>query len=107
MADAIVTTLLNTGLRVDELVSLMWSDLVLQPRSGKAFIKRGKGEKARIVPLNATVREAFSVIRPVVAEGPGFPRQARAIHGSRYSKPAGSARSSRRCRACSPASVPP
>ena len=56
MADAIVTTLLNTGLRVDELVSLTWSDLVLQPRSGKAFIKRGKGDKARIVPLNATVR---------------------------------------------------
>ena len=72
MADAIVTTLLNTGLRVDELVSLTWSDLVLQPRSGKAFIKRGKGDKARIVPLNATVREAFSAIRPVVAEGPVF-----------------------------------
>jgi integrase len=39
MADAIVITLLNTGLRVDELVSLMWSDLVLQPRSGKAIAK--------------------------------------------------------------------
>src|SRR5437879_5662679 len=38
----------------------------------KAFIKRGKGDKARIVPLNATVREAFSAIRPVVAEGPVF-----------------------------------
>jgi integrase len=45
MADAIVTTLLNTGLRVDELVSLMWSDLVLQPRSGKAFIKRARAKK--------------------------------------------------------------
>ncbi|HXL78182.1 MAG TPA: tyrosine-type recombinase/integrase, partial [Candidatus Eisenbacteria bacterium] len=32
----------------------------------------GKGDKARIVPLNATVREAFSAIRPVVAEGPVF-----------------------------------
>jgi len=72
MADAIVTTLLNTGLRVDELVSLTWSDLVLQPRSGKAFIKRGKGDKARMVPLNATVREAFRAIRPSIAEGPIF-----------------------------------
>jgi integrase/recombinase XerC len=72
MADAIVTTLLNTGLRVDELVSLTWSDLVLQPHSGKAFIKRGKGDKARVVPLNATVREAFGAIRPSIAEGPVF-----------------------------------
>jgi integrase len=63
---------LNTGLRVDELVSLTWSDLVLEPRSGKAFIKRGKGDKARIVPLNATVRGTFSAIRPAVAEGPVF-----------------------------------
>src|SRR5437016_1557949 len=44
MPDAIVTTLLNTGLRVDELVNLMWSDVILQPRSRKATIKRGKGE---------------------------------------------------------------
>jgi site-specific recombinase XerD len=72
MADAVVTTLLNTGLRVDELVSLTWSDLVLQPRSGKAFIRRGKGDKARIVPLNATVREVVNAIRPAVAEGPVF-----------------------------------
>lgn len=57
--DAIVTVLLNTGLRVDELVRLVWSDATLQPRSGKAFIQPGKGHKARVVPLNATVREAF------------------------------------------------
>ena len=44
MVDAIVTTLLNTGLRVNELVNLMWSDVILQPRSRKATIKRGKGE---------------------------------------------------------------
>jgi integrase/recombinase XerC len=72
MADAIVTTLLNTGLRVDELVSLRWSDVVLQPRSGKASINRGKGNKARAVPLNAMVRAALDAIRPVVAEGPVF-----------------------------------
>ncbi len=34
MADAIVTTLLNTGLHVDELVSLTWADITLQPRLG-------------------------------------------------------------------------
>jgi site-specific recombinase XerD len=57
--DASVTTLLNTGLRVDELVSLTWADVLLQPRSGKASIKRGKGDKARVVPLNARVRSYF------------------------------------------------
>ena len=35
MADAIVTTLLNTGVRVDELVRLTWADVTLLPRSGK------------------------------------------------------------------------
>jgi integrase/recombinase XerC len=72
MADAIVTTLLNTGLRVDELVSLTWSDVTLQPRSGKTSIRKGKGNKARIVPLNANVRDALSAIRPTAAEGSVF-----------------------------------
>jgi site-specific recombinase XerD len=72
MADAIVTTLLNTGLRVDELVRLAWSDVTLQPCSGHASIKRGKRDKARLVPLNAAVREAPSAIRPVLADGPVF-----------------------------------
>jgi len=72
MADAIVTALLNTGLRVDELINLTWTDLVLQPRSGHASIRKGKGEKARLVPLNAAVRDALRAIRPVGAHGPVF-----------------------------------
>jgi site-specific recombinase XerD len=72
MVDAIVTTLLNTGLRVDELVKLTWADVTLAPRSGKAVIRRGKGDKARIVPLNATVRDALVTIRPVATTGPVF-----------------------------------
>jgi site-specific recombinase XerD len=72
MPDAIVTTLLNTGMRVDELVNLTWADITLQPRSGKASIRRGKGDKARVVPLNASVRDALSSIRPVADDGPVF-----------------------------------
>ncbi len=68
MADAIVTTLLNTGLRVDELVRLTWEKVVLRDRSGQASIQ-GKGEKVRTVPLNAGVREALRAIQPTVAEG--------------------------------------
>ena len=63
MPDAIVTTLLNTGLRVDELVRLTWEDVVLRPRSGAARV-RGKGEKVRLVPLNAAAREALAAVRP-------------------------------------------
>ena len=72
MVDAIVTTLLNIGLRVDELVKLTWADVTLTPRSGKAVIRRGKGDKTRIVPLNAAVRDVLGTIRPVTAEGPVF-----------------------------------
>lgn len=68
--DAIVNTLLNTGLREDELVRLAWSDVTLHPGSGHASIKRGKGDKARLVPLNAAVLEALGAIRPVLADGP-------------------------------------
>lgn len=72
MADAILTTLLNTGLRVAELVSLTWQDVTLQPRSGRASIRSGKGDKARIVPLNTTVRDVLGAIRPTAAAGPVF-----------------------------------
>jgi integrase/recombinase XerC len=72
MADAIVTTLLNTGLRVDELVRLTWEDVTLQERSGSARV-RGKGQKVRLVPLNAAVREALEGIQPLApATGPIF-----------------------------------
>jgi integrase len=72
MPDAIVTTLLNTGLRVDELVHLTWNDVTLLPRSGKAAVRKGKGDKARTVPLNTLVRDALNGVRPALAEGPIF-----------------------------------
>ena len=64
MADAIVTTLLNTGVRVDELVRLTWEDVTVQDRSGTARV-RGKGQKVRLVPLNAAVRQALEEIQPL------------------------------------------
>jgi integrase/recombinase XerC len=72
MADAIVTTLLNTGLRVDELVRLTWEDVTVHPRSGTARV-RGKGQKVRLVPLNAAVRQTLEGIQPLApATGPIF-----------------------------------
>jgi len=70
MVDAIVTTLLNTGLRIDELVNLNWTDVTLRPRSGTASIRKGKSQKARIVPLNSAVRDALGAIRVAAGDGP-------------------------------------
>jgi len=72
MADAIVTTLLNTGLRVDELTSLTWADVTLLPRSRKVAIRKGTGDKARTVPLNTPVRDALDGVRSAIVEGPIF-----------------------------------
>ncbi len=71
VAEAIVTTLLNTGLRVDELARLTWEQVLLQPRSGWTDVV-GKREKRRRVPLNAEARAALLAIRPEISTGPVF-----------------------------------
>ena len=83
-ADAVVTLLLNTGLRVEELVSLTWEQLSLQPRSGCADIV-GKRQKRRRVPLNVEARQSLLAIRPASPTGPVFcgkrgPYTQRGIH---------------------------
>jgi len=67
MADAVVTLLLNTGLRVDELVTLTWQRVRLQPRSGWIDVV-GKGDKRRRLPLNAEARKALEAIQPAPAD---------------------------------------
>jgi site-specific recombinase XerD len=56
---ALVLVLLNTGLRVAELVKLAWRDVTISPRKGELTVRAGKGGKWRCVPLNQTAREAF------------------------------------------------
>ena len=63
MAEAIVVVLLNTGLRVDELVTLRWERVRLQARSGWIDIV-GKGDKHRRLPLNGEARKALGAIQP-------------------------------------------
>jgi len=67
MADAIVTMLLNTGLRVDELVTLTWQGVHLHPRSGWINVV-GKGDKRRRLPLNAEARNSLEAICPTPSE---------------------------------------
>jgi site-specific recombinase XerD len=73
MTAAIVATLLHTGLRVDELVGLVWERVTLGERSGWAEVV-GKRQRQRRVPLNAEARRALRAIRPQVASpnGPLF-----------------------------------
>lgn len=53
---ALLALLLHAGLRVSEAVDLKLQDVVLRERSGHVVVRRGKGEKYREVPLNATAR---------------------------------------------------
>src|SRR5436853_3070735 len=57
---AIVQFLLQTGLRLDECSHLMLSDIEFGERSGRVIVRSGKGNKARIVPLNASARLALA-----------------------------------------------
>jgi integrase/recombinase XerD len=53
---AIIYTLLHTGVRVSELVSLNRGDIQIEQRSGSLTIRNGKGYIERHVPLSAEVR---------------------------------------------------
>lgn len=54
---AIVNTLLRTGMRVSELVALDRSDVQLDGREEKRFIRvRGKGNKERLVPVTIELK---------------------------------------------------
>jgi integrase/recombinase XerD len=64
MAEAIVIVLLNTGLRVEELVTLTWQRVQIHARSGWIDVV-GKGEKRRRLPLNVEARTALEAIQPV------------------------------------------
>jgi len=56
---AIVLLMLCAGLRVGEVVSLLLSDLTINPRGGEVRIREGKGRRSRVVPLNLELRKAL------------------------------------------------
>ncbi len=57
---AIVQVLLQTGMRLDECSQLALGDIELGERSGRVIIRQGKGNKARVIPLNASARQALA-----------------------------------------------
>ena len=57
---AVLQLLLQAGLRVSEAAAVRIEDLEIRERQGKVRV-RGKGNKERYVPLNATARRALQV----------------------------------------------
>jgi site-specific recombinase XerD len=57
---AIVTLLLYTALRLNELVALNVDDLSISARKGLLVIRSGKGDLYREVPLNPSCRQALT-----------------------------------------------
>ena len=56
---SMVTLMLNTGLRLAELVSLELGDIQLSERKGSILVRHGKGDKQRRIPLNADARKTL------------------------------------------------
>jgi len=59
-AKSILVFLLNTGLRISDLLSLTPDDVTTGERSGAAVVRYGKGGKTRRVPLNIEARKALA-----------------------------------------------
>lgn len=57
---ALVQLFLQTGLRLSECAALAWIDLTVGEKAGAVVVRAGKGNKARAVPLNASVRGALA-----------------------------------------------
>lgn len=59
---AIIKILINTGLRVNELVNLKWLDVRMTDKKGAITVKYSKGNRYRDVPLNKDARNALMVL---------------------------------------------
>jgi site-specific recombinase XerD len=64
---------MHTGLRCAELAALVWSDISIGERKGKATVRRGKGSKLREVPLGYEARRALELIGSPGLVGTGGP----------------------------------
>lgn len=56
---AIFMTLLYTGIRISELVALDKSDIEVSERKGNLYVRNGKGNKSRTIPLHPEARRAI------------------------------------------------
>ena len=59
---AIIKLLLNTGLRVNEIVNLKWTDVRMTDKKGAITVRYSKANRYRDVPLNKDARNALSML---------------------------------------------
>ncbi len=69
---ALITLMLNTGLRISEVAALDIDDLIIGDRSGSLKVRLGKGGKFRTVPLNSDTRKALRDYLNGGTKGPVF-----------------------------------
>lgn len=68
---AIVHMLVQTGMRIGECAALQWGDVMIGEKHGDVLIRAGKGNKARTLPLNLSVRAAVAqYIAPLLGVAP-------------------------------------
>lgn len=76
---ALVQLLLQTGMRIGECAALTWGDIRFGEKQGQVLIRRGKGNKARTVPLNTSARTALAdYVAPLLQVEPTLKAVARA-----------------------------
>lgn len=56
---AVILTLLMSGLRVSELANLKPEDVILGERKGSIVVRKGKGNKMRVVPIPKDLRDCL------------------------------------------------
>ena len=64
---SLVLFLLNTGLRLSELLALQIGDVEIGERKGTVIVRQGKGNRERNIPLNVAARKAMQdwlAVRP-------------------------------------------
>jgi site-specific recombinase XerD len=67
---AILQMMLQTGLRIGECAALQWGDIGLGERKGTVVVRTGKGNQARRVPLNQSIRQALAdYVAPILGRG--------------------------------------
>jgi integrase len=65
-----VEIMLETGLRVAELVALRWLDVPFSERKGTVKVTAGKGRKPRDIPMSPDALRAFKDLRELDPEAP-------------------------------------
>jgi integrase/recombinase XerC len=64
---SLLVFLLNTGLRLSELLALQMGDVEIGERKGLVIVRQGKGNRERSIPLNVAARKALQdwlAVRP-------------------------------------------